>query len=96
MNMSVENGKKKVLFVCRCVYLMTRVVTRKSDLSFPGGELVHGETEGLIVECIHTIWGANNSKVLKITTSNCMRRNHDRVLITHTRFHMSAFHLEKC
>lgn len=60
--------------------LIMRVVTRKSDLSFP----VRVETEGLTIECIHTVLGANNSKVSKITTSNCMRRNHDRVLITHS------------
>lgn len=52
--------------------------------SFPGGELRHVETEGLLIECIHTVLGANNSKVSKITTSNCMRRNHDWVLITCT------------
>lgn len=61
-------GKQNILFVCR--YLITRDVTRKSDLkSFPGGELLHVETEGLI-ECIHTVCGANNSKGSKITTSN--------------------------
>lgn len=79
--MSVE--KQKVVFVCR--YLMARDVTRKRDLtSFPGGELPHVETEGLIIECIHTVCGANNSKVSKLTTSYCMRRSHDWVLMTCT------------
>lgn len=65
MNMSVEKGE--VLFVCRYRGLSL-------DLqSFPGGELLHGETEGLITECIHSVCGANNSNVSTTTTSNCMR-----------------------
>lgn len=46
--------------------------------------LFHGQTEGLTIECIYTVRGANNSKVSKLTTSNCMRRNQDWVLTTHT------------
>ncbi len=61
--------------------------------SFPGGELPHVQTEGLIIECIHTVCGANNSKVSKITTSYCMRRNHDWVLKTRTQKQFGRWHI---
>lgn len=50
--------------------------------SFPGGELLHVETEGLVTECIHNVCGANNRKVS--TTSSYVRRSREWVSTTCT------------
>lgn len=51
----------------------------------PAERLIHVETEGQIRECIHTVCCVQtNSKVSNITTSICMRRSHNWMLITTT------------
>lgn len=91
MNMSVEKNNK-VLFACR--YLITRGHHQESGLRVspttpsphpPAERLIHVETEGQIRECIHTVCCVQtNSKVSNITTSICMRRSHNWMLITTT------------
>lgn len=85
MNMSVDKQGFFVLVVFFVLFFVRRYLKegcQKYDLQ-------HVVTEGLIIECIYTVWGANNSKVSKITTSNCMTR-------TLTHFHISEFQLGIC